>query len=342
MPIDLTIPTRSADHLRRGMLPSWLTSIWLHAILLVIAAFGLRSCTASGNRGEADTDWKAVGLVSRMNASASEDLATSETIQAEASAVDPEPTSDIPIAESFSSDEPPVALPTSPTAELPNVIGPGAAKPMFASSAPSDSVRGSTTQAPIAPGGLARGETQMFGVRDRGEKIVYVIDVSGSMSSPATAIASAKSELMASLNTLNADQQFQIIFYNEVAMVLRLRGKPPEKYYWATDINRTLARQEVAAVQPNLGTKHMPALSAALGLEPDVIYFLTDAENPALNAKQLDELKRLNRFGTRIHAIEFGKGSKLETQTALERLAAQNHGGYRYWDVTKELTGDLR
>ncbi len=140
---------------------------------------------------------------------------------------------------------------------------------------------------------------------------------------------------MASLNTLNADQQFQIIFYNEQAFVLRLRGKPPEKFYWASDINRTLARQEVAAVQPNLGTKHMPALSAALELQPDVIYFLTDAENPALNAKQLDELSRLNRNSTRIHAIEFGKGSKLEAQTALERLAAQNHGGYRYWDVTK-------
>lgn len=335
MPRDLTIPARSADHLRRGMLPSWITSIWLHAILLVIAAFGLRSCTATGDRGEAETAWKSVGLVSRMNASESEDLSTSETTHTVEPSVDPEPTSDIPIAESFASDEPPVPLPTTPTAELPEIIGPGAAKPLFSSSTPSDSVRGSASQAPIAPGGLARGETEMFGVRDRGEKIVYVIDVSGSMSSPATAIASAKSELMASLNTLNADQQFQIIFYNELAHVLRLRGKPPEKYYWASDINRTLARQEVAAVQPNLGTKHMPALSAALELQPDVIYFLTDAENPALNAKQLDELKRLNRSGTRIHAIEFGKGSKLEAQTALERLAAQNHGGYRYWDVTK-------
>jgi hypothetical protein len=334
-PRDLTVSPPSADHLQRGILPSWMASIWLHGMLLVIAAFGLRSCTAAGDRGEADTDWKTVGLVSRMNASASNELSTSETTQAVAPSVDPEPTSDIPIAESFSSDEPPVPLPVTPTADLPDVLGPGAAKPMFSSSAPSDSVRGSATQAPIAPGGLARGETEMFGVRDRGEKIVYVIDVSGSMSSPPTAIAAAKSELMASLNTLNSDQQFQIIFYNEQARVLRLRGKPPEKFYWASDINRTLARQEVAVEQPNLGTKHMPALSLALELGPDVIYFLTDAENPALNAKQLDELNRLNRAGTRIHAIEFGKGSKLEAQTSLERLAAQNHGGYRYWDVTK-------
>jgi hypothetical protein len=278
-----------------------------------------------------------------MNASTSEQALASEAAEPAAPQIDVElPTSDIPIAETVASDVPPVPLPATMRSELPDVIGPGSARPNFSPSAAGGDLRGGGTQAPIAPGGLARGETEMFGVRDRGEKIVYVIDVSGSMSSPPSAIASAKAELMASLNTLNSDQQFQIIFYNEQAFVLRLRSKPPEKFYWASDINRTLARQEVAAVQPNLGTKHMPALSAALELAPDVIYFLTDAENPALNAKQLDELKRLNRNGARIHAIEFGKGSKLEAQTALERLAAQNHGGYRYWDVTKNLASDLR
>ncbi|MBA3315825.1 MAG: hypothetical protein M3552_05815 [Planctomycetota bacterium] len=335
MSSELTITRESTRHLKRGFWPSWMASIWLHALLLVVAALGLRSCTGTGDRGEADVEWRSVGLVTRMNSSDATSESTADTSEATDPAVDPSlSATEIPLAENLSSDIPPVALPESPASKLPTVIGPGSAVPQFPPAFSPDDLSGSATQPPLAPGGLAQGETQMFGVRDKGERIVYVIDVSGSMSSPPTAIAAAKSELMSSLNSLNADQQFQIIFYNEQAFVLRLRGRPPEKFYWASDINRTLARQEVAAVQPNLGTKHMPALSTALELEPDVIFFLTDAENPALNAKQLDDLRRLNRNGARLHAIEFGKGAKLDAQTALERLAAQNHGAYRYWDVT--------
>jgi hypothetical protein len=65
-----------------------------------------------------------------------------------------------------------------------------------------------------------------------------------------------------------------------------------------------------------------------------VIYFLTDADDPALSARDLDEIRRLNP-GTRIHAIEFGEGGKLDASTAMERLAQQNHGAYQYVDVKK-------
>lgn len=322
-------------HLRRGVLPSWFASIWLHILILIVAAFGLRSCTGTGDRGEADTEWKSVGLVTRTAATdAEEQNPNAESVETAASPTELE-TSDLPTFDESALDAPPVPLAELPGTELPAVIGPGAGVPSFSASAADSDPTGEVATGPIAPTGLARGETQFLGIRDSGQTFVYVVDISGSMSSPPEAMAAAKVELMTSLASLNADQQFQVIFYNERPHVMRLPGRPPEPLYTATDINRTLARQMIAAVQPDLGTNHMPAMKAALEIEPDVIFFLTDAEDPALSAKDLDDIRRRNNSRTRIHAVEFGKGAKLNNSSALERLAQQNRGAYQYRDVMR-------
>lgn len=334
-----SIASRAASdegHLRRGVLPSWLASIWLHIFLLIVAMFGLRSCTGTGDRGEAVTEWKTVGLVTRAAASGVEAEAPSaETAETSAQVTEIE-TSDVPAFDEKAFDSPPTSLAELSDADLPEVIGPGAGVPSFAASAPESSIStGAIATGSIAPAGLARGETEFLGIRDSGQTFVYVVDISGSMSSPPEAMAAAKIELMTSLASLNADQQFQIIFYNERPHLMRLPGKPPEKLYTATDINRTLARQMIASVQPDLGTSHMPAMKAALEIEPDVIFFLTDAEDPALSAKDLDQIRRANNDKARIHAVEFGKGAKLNSSSALERLAQQNGGAYQYRDVMR-------
>lgn len=323
-------------HLRRGVLPSWLASIWLHILILIVAMFGLRSCTGTGDRGEAETEWKSVGLVTRAAANGAEAEAPSaETAETSTPTTEFE-TSDVPAFDEHAFDAPPTSMAEIQGGEFPEVIGPGAGVASFSKSVPESSLTtGEIATGPIAPAGLARGETEFLGIRDSGQTFVYVVDISGSMSSPPEAMAAAKIELMTSLASLNADQQFQIIFYNERPHIMRLPGKPPEKLYPATDINRTLARQIIASVQPDLGTSHMPAMMAALEIEPDVIFFLTDAEDPALSAKDLDQIRRINSDRARIHAVEFGKGAKLNASSALERLAQQNNGAYQYRDVMK-------
>jgi hypothetical protein len=121
------------------------------------------------------------------------------------------------------------------------VPGPGVAAPSF--TAPSSGSPGpSTGGAPSAGGGdgsqdgaagLARGETGFFGIRDKGESFVYVLDASGSMETN-HAIQAAKAELMASLARLHNGQKFQVIFYNERPIPLRLPGRAPAKLYDAT------------------------------------------------------------------------------------------------------------
>jgi hypothetical protein len=321
-------PVTAADapHLRRGRLPAWVASIWFHLVLLVAASVGLRSCTGPGQRGEADGDWKTVGLVTRMQASDN----SRDTESPTADALTPLEATDLPPSDLAAVDAPPVALPDLPGADLPPILGPGAGIPRFTAA---------TDDSPLTPSGaapptaLARGETGFFGMQAEGKSVVYVIDISGSMSSPPTAIAAAKAELMSSLESLSSDQEFQIIFYNERPHLLQLEGQPPRKLYPATAINRTLARQKIASVQTGFGTVHLPALRAAFELKPDVIFFLTDADD--ITAKLVEDIRRLNAGGARIHCVEFGQGARLRDTTPMERIAQQNGGAYQYRDVMR-------
>jgi len=75
----------------------------------------------------------------------------------------------------------------------------------------------------------------------------------------------------------------------------------------------------------------MLALRTALGLKPDIVFFLTDADLMTNN----DANKILAMAGSsRIQAIEFGRGSAPAPATPLRRLATSTSGTYRYVDVT--------
>jgi hypothetical protein len=148
-----------------------------------------------------------------------------------------------------------------------------------------------------------------------------------------SAIRVARDELMSSLETLERTQQFQIIFYDTHPRPMLLAGEKGNELYWATTANRNAARRYIANVQPEQGTKHMPALEMALRMKPEVIFFLTDADLPVLEAADLDKIRRLNGDQSRIHCVRFGQGADLEPNNFMRQLAAQNGGRYRYRDV---------
>jgi hypothetical protein len=176
--------------------------------------------------------------------------------------------------------------------------------------------------------------TGVFGVKGEGTKFVYVFDRSGSMDGYGGApLAAAKSQLIASLKDLGPTHQFQIIFYNERPQVFSPTGTPG-RLVFGTDQNKELARKFVSGIIGDGSTSHETALIAALRMAPDVIFFLTDADEPQLNAAQLQRVARANA-GTSINAIEFGYGVQADKNNFLVRLAAQNHGGHVYVDVSR-------
>jgi VWA domain-containing protein len=181
-------------------------------------------------------------------------------------------------------------------------------------------------------GGTAR--TGVFGAVGEGRKFVYVFDRSGSMDGHGGApLSAAKSELVASLNDLGTTHQFQIIFYNEQPRVFNPTGTPG-RLVFGTDQNKYLAQKFVGSITADGATRHEEALEMALKMAPDVIFFLTDADEPRLTAKQLARVAQLNQ-GTSINAIEFGYGTQSDPEDFLVKLARQNGGKHVYVDISR-------
>ena len=180
-------------------------------------------------------------------------------------------------------------------------------------------------------GGVGRGigpGTEFFGAREHGHSFAYVIDCSGSMALRSS-LEVAKRELLASLNQLPPDARFSVIFYNLRARVFTDPGGQ-QGLMPATTANKVRVQAQLQTVAPDGGTDHMVALRTALGLKPEVIFFLTDAD--LMTNNDVNEILA-EAQGTRIQAVEFGRGIDLG-QTRLRRLATTTGGAYRYIDVT--------
>jgi hypothetical protein len=186
----------------------------------------------------------------------------------------------------------------------------------------------------VAPkeGGKAR--TRFFGLVGEGYKFVYVFDRSGSMGgSERTALRAVKAELSASLKSLDTVHQFQVIFYNE-RPVLFTPAATPGRLAFATEQNKQQVLTFLDSIPADGGTDHEAALKFAIHLRPDVIFFLTDADDPKLTPRQLAKIRDM-AAGITIHTIQFGDGPQPAGGNFLIDLAHQNGGQHAYLDISK-------
>ena len=108
----------------------------------------------------------------------------------------------------------------------------------------------------------------------------------------------------------------------------------PGRLAFATEQNKQRAARFIDSITAEGGTAHEEALKLAIRLQPDVIFFLTDADDPKLTPAQLEKIRHL-AAGIVINAIEFGPGPKPPGESFLAELARQNGGGYVYVDVSR-------
>ncbi len=175
--------------------------------------------------------------------------------------------------------------------------------------------------------------TSIFGATGTGNKFIYVFDRSGSMAAwGGRPLAAAKRELLASLHDLTETSQFQIFFYNEQTSVFQLIPGQM-RMVWANAQGIGAAERFVRSIAADGGTRHLEPLRMALGLQPDVVFFLTDADEPRLTDRELRKVRGWNA-GSVIHAIEFGAGPKRRADNFLAQLARENGGKHIYVDVT--------
>lgn len=165
------------------------------------------------------------------------------------------------------------------------------------------------------------------GPNAQGRSFVFVVDRSKSMgSSGLDALDALAVELETALAHLEPVHRFTVIAYHHEPFYLDGR-----KLLAATDENKdkiaTFFRRLAAFGQ----TEHELGVKAALYLDPDVIYLLTDGGLPAVEKPQRDLIAReARRSGTTIHSVHFGTRVAPRDDHFLRLLAKENGGTYSY------------
>jgi len=176
------------------------------------------------------------------------------------------------------------------------------------------------------------GNLSIFGAPARGRTFAMLIDRSASMGDQGLgAIRSAANEFAEQLQSLNEQQRVQLITYHAAPAQLAAHWLP------ATDQNKQKLVDHLLGLPAFGSTNHTAALVTALKLRPEVIFLLTDGDDPGMDNGQLRIVREQARGRTTIHTVHFGRGAQGvgDSNHFMRRLASDNGGNYVYVDVDK-------
>lgn len=176
------------------------------------------------------------------------------------------------------------------------------------------------------------GLSGIFKVDPNVKSVVYVLDKSGSMGGRPLDVV--KAELVHALSSLKPDQQFGVIFFDDLAWpMLGQYGEVPTgalssnfKTLPATAANKQKVINWLAAVPSGGGTNPVPATFLALQAKPELIVLMSDGEfHPsAVDAIRQENHQRRGATG-RINCV--GLAEQIQT---LQQIAAENGPGVYY------------
>ncbi len=145
--------------------------------------------------------------------------------------------------------------------------------------------------------------TDFFGIEGYGKSFVYVVDCSGSMNQNGK-FERARYELLKSIEQLNKNQSYFVIFYSHEAYPM-----DSDRLVLATPAHISDTTRWINNFGAEGGTNPLPALLLALSLHPDQIYFLSDGQ---FDPNTIQEIRLKNRANKRleikqipIHTIAF-------------------------------------
>jgi hypothetical protein len=202
-----------------------------------------------------------------------------------------------------------------PEPAVPSVTGPTRAVGTSGQGA----AKGTATETGPAP--------SFFPAAGQARSVVYVIDRSMSMGLRG-ALGAARRELLASLDRLPEHVRFQVVVYDRTAELLA----PGADLVAATAENKRHTAARIESLCAEGGTSHLPALRKALSLAPEVIYFLTDADD--LNPQEQQAVTQLNRGRCSLHVIELNTSHRDRPWMPLQELARRNRGTYQAIDLS--------
>jgi hypothetical protein len=303
------------------LLPAWAFSFVFHCTAITLLGMTWQPAP----RGAAEEPGRGVGIVLKTSG------ADGELFEGEEDQVDVPPVAEV--------DPPPIISPLLPQQLAVTQVAEQAPQPPAPGAGPT---AGANQQTPVpvsggggprgSPGGEGYAQVSVFGVQGMGSKFVYLFDRSASMEGPP--LAAAKRQLIESLQSLESVHQFHIIFFNTRTQAFDVTGGG-RRIAFATDRNKHLAANFVGGITADGGTDRLVALREAIAFAPDVIFFLTDADDPMTPSELADIARANRRAGAAICAIEFGRRPSPSPGNFLAQLASESGGQYGYVDTTR-------
>ena len=160
-----------------------------------------------------------------------------------------------------------------------------------------------------------------FGARSRGEKFVFIVDNSNSMIRGR--FETALLELVRTVDNMSPQQQFYVIFFSDSAYRM-FHPDPAPGLVPATERNKQRLKYWLSTVPLCLHTRGREAVTAALAMNPDVIYILGDG---VFTDDSTELLTAPHERRIPIHTL--GMEVELRGEQQLRAIADANHGTYR-------------
>ena len=216
---------------------------------------------------------------------------------------------------------------------------PAAAPPPLAASI-RESFTSSTKRLSPATSSKQPNRVQFAGVDGGGNHFVYLVDSSKSMKN----FDEARLELLRSVDSLQPDHRFYVVFYDQTPEPMRLTdpNRDEPRSVLATREHKLALRRWAMTIQQQRGKSPTDVLPMVFALRPDVIFLLSDGQFSARTEEVIREHNRVeNLFGDSrprsiIHTIRYPGTSKAEARQAevqMRRIAAENGGQYRNVDI---------
>ena len=184
-------------------------------------------------------------------------------------------------------------------------------------------------------GNTALKGAEFFGVKASGKKFVFVVDSSNSMRNGK--FDAAKEELEYAIRRLSPEQLFYVVFFDHDAekMLLPPDTEPPTNVVPATNANINSFAKWMGTVKNELKTNPYEAVKFALSLKPDAIYILSDGKftDRGQTVRFLEEENVINdpELGYRpravVHTIAFWQR---DGEEAMQAIAKRHKGTYRF------------
>ena len=171
------------------------------------------------------------------------------------------------------------------------------------------------------------GKVSFFGAEDRANRIVFVVDNSGSMQRGR--METALKELDYAVRRLSEDQEFYVLFYSDQAYPMFFPNSVHELLP-ATRENKKKLNKWLRTVEICLGGRLIDAVEKASTLDPELVFLLSDGD--IRSPRVMEQLTKPEAWPFKIHTLGMGARSKQHAEN-LVRIAQANEGGYKFVDA---------